>query len=137
MFRQEAGAELAAVERDLTLHADAIVEYTNTGVFVPELNENGAEALPEWSRLNPDDGEDSAEEIASSDEGEDEDDEDGAPEVGAGGQPQLDRASSTESRVSTPTVAEGDQADTRQPATPPASAPDSTNLPDPPTAPLV
>nr|XP_020155049.1 actin cytoskeleton-regulatory complex protein PAN1-like [Aegilops tauschii subsp. strangulata] len=137
---QEASAELVAVERALSIRASAIAEYTNTGVFVPELNENGVEVPLEWFGLNPDDGEDSAEEIASSDEGEDEedeDDEDGAPEVRAGGQPQLDRASSTEPRASMPTVAEGDQAETRQPATPPAGALDCTNLPDSPAAPLV
>ena len=39
MFQQEAGAELVAVERDLQIHASAIAEYTNTGIFVPELNE--------------------------------------------------------------------------------------------------
>ena len=133
MFRQEASAELVAVERDLQIRASAIAEYTNTDIFVPELNKNGIEAPPEWFGLNLDDGEDSAEVIDSSDEGggeEDEDDEDGTPEVGAGGQPQLDRASSTEP------IAEGDQVETRQPATPPASAPDSTNLPNAPTAPL-
>ena len=85
MFRQEADADLVAVERDLTIRAAAIAEYTNTGDFVPELNENGTEAPPEWFGLNLVDGEDSAEEIASSDEGEDEDDQDCAPEVRAGG----------------------------------------------------
>ena len=97
MFRQEAGTELVAVERALTIRAAAITEYTNTGDFIPELNKNSAEALPEWFGLNPDDGEDSAEVIDSSDEGEgeeDEDDEDGTPEVRADGQPQLDRATS-------------------------------------------
>nr|XP_020147999.1 uncharacterized protein LOC109733208 [Aegilops tauschii subsp. strangulata] len=136
----EAGAELVAVERDLTLRAAAIAECTNTGVFVPELNENGAEAPPVWFGLNTDDGEDWAEVIDSSDEGEDEedeDDEDGTPEVGADGQSQLDRTSSNEPRASTSTVVEGNQAETRQPATPPAGAPDSTNLPDSPAAPLV
>ena len=128
---------MVAVERDLTLCLAAIAEYTNTGVFVPELNENRAEAPPEWFGLNPDDGEDSAEVIASSDEGEDEDDEDGAPEVGADGQPQLDRASSNEPRASTLTVVEGNQAETREPTTPPVGAPDSTNQPNSPAAPLV
>ena len=54
---------------------------------------------PEWFGLNPDYGEDSAEVIDSSVEEEDEV-EDGseteAPEDGADGQPQLDRASSNE-----------------------------------------
>nr|XP_020164909.1 uncharacterized protein LOC109750353 [Aegilops tauschii subsp. strangulata] len=139
-FRQEASAELVAVERDLQIRASVIAEYTNTGIFVPELNENGVEAPPEWFGLNPDDGEDSTEVIDSSDEGEgeeDEDDEDGAREVGADGQPQHDRASSNKPRASTPTIAENRQAKTRQPTTPPAGAPDSTNLPDSPAAPLV
>ena len=61
MFRQEAGAELVAVECDLTIHTSVIAEYTNTGDFVPELNENGAEAPLEWCGLNLDDGEDSTE----------------------------------------------------------------------------
>ena len=140
MFRLEAASELAAVERDLTIRASATAEYTNTDIFVPELNKNGIEAPPEWFGLNLDDGEDSAEVIDSSDEGEgeeDEDDEDGASEVRADGQPQLARASSNEPRASTSTVVEGNQAETRQPATPPAGAPDSTNLPDSPAAPLV
>ena len=51
-------------------------------------------------------------------------------------QPQLDRGSSNEPRASALTTADGDQAETRQPATPPAGAADSTNLPDPPAAPL-
>ena len=86
-------------------------EYTNTGDFIPKLNENGAEVPPEWFGLNPADSEDSAEEIASSDEREDkedEEDEDDAPEVGVDGQPRVDRASSTEPRARTSTAAEGD-----------------------------
>ena len=117
------------VERDLVKWAAAIAEYTNTSIFVPELAENGAEAPPEWFGLNPEDGEDSAEVIDSSDEGEDKEEEEGeeeAPEVGADGQPQLDRASSNEPRPSKPTTAEGDQAETDQPASQPAGTTDST-----------
>nr|XP_020182111.1 uncharacterized protein LOC109767802 [Aegilops tauschii subsp. strangulata] len=47
-FRKEASAELVPVERDLTLRAAAIAEYTNTGIFVPELTVYGAEVPPEW-----------------------------------------------------------------------------------------
>jgi hypothetical protein len=115
MFRQEAQEELVAVERDLVRRAAAIAEYTNTSIFVPELAEDGAEEPPEWFGLNPEDDEDSAEVIDSSDEGEgeeDEESEEGMPEVGADGQPQLDRASSNEPRTRAPTAAGGDQAET-------------------------
>ena len=64
------------------------------------------------------------------------DGEDDAPESGADDKPQPDRASSNETRASAPTATEADQAETRQTATPPAGAADSTNLPDPPAAPL-
>ena len=137
-FRQEAQEELVAVEGDLVKRAAAIAEYTNTSIFIPELAENGAEAPPEWFRLNPEDGEDSAEVIDSSDEGEDEDEEEGegeAPEVKTDGQPQLDHASSNEPRPSEPTAAEGDQAETGQPAAPPTGTTDSTVPPNPSAAP--
>ena len=127
-FRQEASEELVAVRRELTQHAAAIAEYTNTGDFIPELDERGAEMPADWFGLNPEGGEDSAKEIASSDEGEDEESEDGeddAPDDGADGQPQVDRASSNEPRASAPAAAEGDQAETRQSPTPPAGAADS------------
>nr|XP_020196574.1 uncharacterized protein LOC109782371 [Aegilops tauschii subsp. strangulata] len=139
MFRLEGREELAAVGPALTQRAATITEYTDTSVFLPELDEEGVEAPPNWFGLNPNDDEDSMEEIASSDEGEDEEGEDGeddAPEDGADGQPQLDHASSNEPRASASTAAEGDQAETRQLTTPPAGAADSTNLPDPPAAPL-
>ena len=127
-----------AVERDLTKRAATIAEYTNTNVFVPELAENGAEAPPEWFWLNPEDGEDSAEVIDSSDEGEDEEDEESeeeAPEVGADGQPQLDRASSNEPRPSELAATRGDQAETDQPAAPPTGTTDSIVPPNPSAAP--
>ena len=57
-------------------------------VQAPDLNEEGAEVPPDLFRLNPEDSEDSAEEIASSDEGKDEESEDGEdamPEDGADG----------------------------------------------------
>ena len=65
--------------------------------------------------MSPDYGEDSAEVIGSSVEEEGEA-EDGvkaeAPEDGADGQPQLDRASSNEPRATDPTAVRGDQAET-------------------------
>ena len=127
-----------AVERDLVKRAAVIAEYTNTSIFVAELAEKGAEPPQLWFGLNPEDDEDSAEMTDSSDEGEDEEDEEGeegVPEVGADGQPQLDRASNHEPRSSVPTAAGGDQAETDQPSTPPADACDSSNQPDPSDAP--
>ena len=135
-FRQEAQEVLVAVEDDLVKRAAAIAEYTNTSIFIPERAENGAEAPPEWFGLNPEDGEDSAEVIDSSGEEEYEEEEEGeeeAPEVGADGQPQLDRASSNEPRPSEPAAAEGDQAETDQLAAPPTGTTDST-IPPTPTA---
>ena len=133
-FRLEAQAEVAAVEDDLVKHAASIVEYTNTSVFVPERAKNSEEAPPEWFGLNPDDGEDSAEVIDSSgeEEGEEEEgDEEEAPEVGADGQPQLDRDPSNDPCPSKPAAAEGDQAKTDQLATPPTGTADSTVPPLP------
>ena len=76
-FRSDAAEELVAVRRELGQRAAAIAEYAETGFFVSELGEEGVQAPPNWFGLNPDDGEDSAKEIASSDEGEDEESEDG------------------------------------------------------------
>ena len=118
--------------------ASAIADYTDTSAFAPEVNDDGV-AQPEWFGLNPADGEDSAEEIDSSDEGEEEEGEDGedaVPDDGATGPPQLDLASSNEARASAPPAAGDDQAETRQPATPPASIAVSTDLPGLPVAPL-
>ena len=52
--------------------ASAIIEYTDTSAFAPELNDDGVALPEEWFGLNPADGEDSTEEIDSSDEGEEE-----------------------------------------------------------------
>ena len=126
-----------AVERDLIRRA-AIAEYTNTSVFVLELIENDAKAPPEWFGLNLEDDEDSTKMIDSSDEGEDEEDEEGeedVPEVGADGQPQLDRASNNEPHSSASTAAGGDQVEIDQPSTPPTGTTDSANRPDPSAAP--
>ena len=87
--------------------------------------------------MNPADGEDSAEVIDSSGEeegGAEEEGEGEAPEVGADGQPQLDRASNNEPRPTEPATTGGDQAETAQPTAPPAGAADSAVPPSPPVA---
>ena len=112
--------------------ASTIAKYTDTNAFVPELNDDGV-AQQEWFGLYPANGEDSAEEIDSSDEGEEEEEEDSedvVPDVGAAGQPQPDRASSNVARASAPPATGDDQAETRQPATPPADTAVSIGLPD-------
>ena len=76
---------------------------------------DGEEVPPEWFGMNPDYGKDSAEVIDSSTEEEDEVEAEGeaeVPEDGAGGQPQLDRASSNEPRREKATTAGGDQTET-------------------------
>ena len=70
----------------------------------------------EWFRLNPAEGEDSAEEIASSDGGEEEEGEDGedvVPDSEATSPAQPDRASSNEARASAPSAGGGDHAEVR------------------------
>ena len=84
-LRAEAGVELEAVAPQLRHRAVAISEYTDTNIFLPELDEAGAEVPPNWFGLNPEGGEDSVEEIASSDEGEEEEDEDEGGEGDAPG----------------------------------------------------
>ena len=87
------------MEDALVKRAAVIAEYTDTSIFVPERSEDVEEVPPEWFGMNPDYGEDSAEVIGSSVEEEDEAEAEGeavVPEDGAGGQPQLDRASSNE-----------------------------------------
>ena len=131
-FRSEAQAELEAVEGALIERAAAIAEYTDTSVFVPERAEGGEEVPPEWFGMNPEYGEDSAEVIDSSTEEEDEAEAEGeaeVPEDGAGGQPQLDRASSNEPRREKATAAGGDQTETAQPTAP---VPDTAVSSDPP-----
>ena len=76
--------------------------------------------------------------IVSSGEEEGKEEEEGeeeAPEVGADGQPQLDHASSNEPCPSEPAAAEGDQAETDQPAAPPTGTTYSTVPPNPSAAP--
>ena len=78
------------------------------------MDDNGVAQPEEWFGLNPADGEDSAEEIDSSDEGEEEEEgEDAGPDGGTAGQPQPDRASSTTSRAGASPATGGDQAETR------------------------
>ena len=90
--------------------------------------------------MNPDYGEDSAEVIGSSVEEEDEvedggEAEDGgeveAPEDGADGQPQPDRASSNDPHATESTAAGGDQAETAQPAAPTSNTAVSSDPPNP------
>ena len=119
--------------------ASTIAECTDISTFAPEINDDDIAQPEEWFGLNPTKGEDSAEEIASSDEGEDDEGEEGEdvePASEAASQPQPDRASSNEARASAPSAGGGDHAEVRQPATPPASAAVSTDLPDSPVAPL-
>ena len=102
------------------------------------MDDNGVDLPEEWFGLNPADGEESVEEIDSSDEGEEEEEgEDAAPDGGAAGQPQLDRASSNKAHAGAPPAAGNYQAETRQPATPPAGGAVSTDQPGSHTAPLV
>ena len=58
------------------------------------------------------------------------------PAGGAAGQPQLDRASSNKACAGAPPAAGDDQAETRQPATPPAGGAVSTDQPGSLAAPL-
>ena len=109
--------------------ASTIAECTDTSVFAPELNDDGAAQSEEWFGLNLADSEDSAEEIASSDEGEDDEEEDGEdaePTGETADRPPADRASSNEPRGSAPSARDDDQAEVGQPAAPPAGATAST-----------
>ena len=133
MFRLEAHEELAVVEAELINRAAAIADFTDTSVFVPEVVEEGGKAPHEWLGLNPADSEDSAEVIDSSDEGEDgeeeEEEEDESdvnmPDVGADGQPQPDRASSSEPCTKVPPATGGVQVGADPPPVPPTDAIDS------------
>ena len=138
-WRMEADAKLEPARSAIIQRASAIADYTDTSAFAPEVDDNGVAQPEEWFGLNPAVGEDSTEEIASSNEGEDDEEEDGEdvkPASGTTGRPQVDRASSNEARGSAPSAGGGDQAEVRQPATPPAGTAVSTDLPDSPVAPL-
>src|SRR4051812_4984474 len=133
-LRAEAQPELAAMKDDFIKRAAALAEYIEPKVFVPERADNGEEAPPEWFGMNLNYGEDSAEVIGSSVEegGEVEvEDEMGAPEAGAGDQPQLDHASNNEPRPTAPTVAGGDQAESAQLAAPTSDTAISSEPPNP------
>ena len=111
---------------DIIQRASAIADYTDTSAFAPEVDDTSIAQPKEWFGLNPAEREDSAEEIASSDEGEGEEGEDGedaAPDGVATSPPQPDLASSND-------------AETRQPVTPPAGTADPTNLANSPVVPL-
>ena len=119
--------------------ASTIAECTDISAFAPEINDDGVAQPEEWFGLDPAEGEDSAEEIASSDEGEDDEGEEGEdvePTGEAGSQPQPDRASGNKARASVPSAGGGDHAEVRQPATPPAGTAVSADLPDSPVAAL-
>ena len=135
----EADQELEAVAPQIYHRAAAITEYTDTGIFLPELGEAGAEVPPNWFRLNKEGDEDSVEEIASSDEGEEEEDEDGeddAPDGEDDGRPQPDQVSTNEQRIGEPTAANADQAEANLAAVPPPRASTSADPSDPAAAPL-
>ena len=134
-WRLEADEELEEVRPAITQHASTIAECTDISVFAPEINDDGVAQPEEWFGLDPAVGEDSAEEIASSDEGEDDEGEEIASGEAAS-QPQPDRASSNKARASAPSAGGGDHAEVRQPATPPAGTAVSTDQPDSPVAPL-
>ena len=57
--------------------ASTIAECTDISVFAPEINDDGVAQPEEWFGLDPIAGEDSSEEIASSDEGEDDEGKEG------------------------------------------------------------
>ena len=73
---------------DIIQRATAIADHTDTSAFAPDVDDDGIAQPEEWFGLNPADGEDSAKEIDSSDEGEEEEGEDGedvVPDDGATG----------------------------------------------------
>ena len=126
--RHGAGGGAAAIAQ----RASTIAECTAISVFAPEIHDDGVAQPEEWFGLNPAVGEDSAEEIASSDKGEDDEEEDGEgvePASGTTGRPQADRASSNEARESAPSAGGGDQAEVCQPAAPSTGTTVSTDQP--------
>ena len=134
----EADAELEEVRPAIAQRASTIAECTDISVFAPEIDDDGVAQPKDWFGLNPAVGEDSAEEIASSDEGEEDEDEVGEDVEPAGGttsRPQADRASSNEARGSAPSAGGGDQAEVRQSAAPSAGTTVSANQSDSSAAP--
>ena len=129
-WRLEADEELAEVWPAIAQRASTIAECTDISVFAPKINGGGVAQPEEWFGLDLAAGEDSAEEIASSDEGEDDEGEEGEdvePTSEAASQPQPDRASSNEARGSAPSAGGGDKAKVRQPAAPSADTTVSAN----------
>ena len=88
-WRQQADTELEPARPAIIRRASAIADYTDTSVFAPEVDDNGVAQPEEWFGLDPAYGEDSTEEIDSSDEGEEEEEEgeDAEPAGGVAGQP--------------------------------------------------
>lgn len=76
-FRQEAASELALECEEITICASGLVEYTDDHVFTPEREESGTKVPPSWFKLKKDEGKDSVEEIAPSDEADEEDEDEG------------------------------------------------------------
>jgi len=131
-WRMEADAELEEVRPAIAQRASTIAECTDISVFAPEIDDDGVVQPEEWFGLDPAVGEDSAEEIASSDEGEEDEDDggkDGEPAGGTTSRRKADRASSNEARGSAPSAGGGDQAEVRQPAAPSAGTTISANQP--------
>jgi hypothetical protein len=136
-FRQEALPELEREHEAIAVRASTLAEYTDNAVFISERDEEGKEVPPSWFGLNPELGEDSLEEIASSDEGEEEEgEEDGngiALDDGASSQSRPNPAPAGSQQATSPAAA--DQTATLQPEAPPASAPAAADSSVPPTAP--
>jgi hypothetical protein len=105
-FRQEARPELELEREAIAIQASALAEYTDDNIFIPERGEDGAEVPPSWYGLDPNAEEDSAEEIASSDEakkeGQDGDGNDVVPDDGATSQSQLDPAPADDQQATSP-----------------------------------
>ena len=138
-WRLEANEKMEEVRPAIAQRASMIAKCTDISVFAPEINDDGAAQPEEWFGLDPAVGDDSAEEIASSDEGEDDEGEEGEdvePAGEAASRPQPDRASSNKARASAPPARGDDHAKIRHPVTPPAGTAVSTNLPNSPVVPL-
>jgi hypothetical protein len=131
-LRQEALPDLARESEAIAVRASALAEYADPAVFIPERDEEGREVPPSWFGINPALGEDSMEEIASSDEGEEED-EAGEEEDGDNGGAPDDGASS---RSRPDPVPSGDQTATVQsaPSAGASATATSTAPPSPPPA---
>jgi hypothetical protein len=138
-FRLEAVPELEAQREAIAIRAAALADYADVSVFVPERAENGVEVPPSWFGLNPDEVEDPAEEVASSDESAKGDEgEDGdvvAPDGEATSRVQHDPALASEPREATSAATAADQTETNQPEAPPAGASAATDLSKQPAAP--